>query len=201
MPLADEESRGRGTAFKNGVLCSRKGLISSSPPFRWCIPHSRGPTAREAGFHGDVLQLCWYSLQKGEKLPQCSACAHIQTRPHTHSSQLHQPAIYSKKCKVIERGNWSLKNKDTIGERFAGNRLFFLGICKLWIMRLAGGERRLPFCLHPGHKQMGLLQRSLYPSGQDFSEGWRARPAEELKPNPMTPPRREPGRQWDHFPE
>lgn len=69
----------------------------------------------EAGFHGDVLQLCWYSLQKGKKLPQCSACAHIQTRPHTHSSQLHKLAIYSKKCKVIERGNWSLKNKDTIG--------------------------------------------------------------------------------------
>lgn len=175
------------------------------PTFQMMHSTQQRPMDWEAGFHGDVLQLCWYSPQKGKKLPQCSACAHIQTRPHTHSSQLHKLAIYSKKYKVIERGNWSLKNKDTIGGCFAGNRLFFffffLSFCKLSIMCLAKDERRLPFCLHPGLRQMGLLQRSLYPSGQDFSEGWRAWPGEELKPNPITPPCREPGRRRDHFPE
>lgn len=51
------------------------------------------PRDREAGFHGDVSQLYWYSLQKGEKLPsaQCVhthmhtyACTHMHTHTHAH---------------------------------------------------------------------------------------------------------------------
>lgn len=60
-----------------------------------------------------------------ETAPVLSVCTHTNTSAHTLFSAT--PASYiSKKCKVTERGNWSLKNKDTIGERFAGNRLFFI---------------------------------------------------------------------------
>lgn len=133
-------------------------LIRPLQSCRWRIPHCRSPRDGQAGFPGDVSQLCWYSLQKGEKLPQCSACTHrdthiytcthmhihihICTRIHMHTqhsfthshtctrtyihAQTHtyiivrqtsyNCSICSKKCKIIERGYWGLRNKDKTGE-------------------------------------------------------------------------------------
>lgn len=87
----------KGHDILNGHVAHSMKLPHQTPPaLQVTCSTVQHPRDGDAGFHGDVSQLCWYSLQKGEKLPQCSAWTHTQMYTLTHKHAC--TCVYTHAC-------------------------------------------------------------------------------------------------------